>query len=130
MQSLIASSRPGPRLRAAVGGVNLPAADPASLDLVTREPIFHRNRQIGSRRAMSCHCAAIGHEDTMPEVIINGPEGRIAGRYLPAQESNAPIALMLHPDRKSVVEGKSVPVRVDLGGRRIHKKKNNIKTAL
>src|SRR3546814_12592339 len=27
-------------------------------------------------------------------------------------------------DRKSVVEGKSVSVRVDLGGRRIHKKKN------
>src|SRR3546814_11534535 len=97
MQSLIASSRPGPRLRAAVGGVNLPAADPASLDLVTREPIFHRNRQIGSRRAMSCHCAAIGHEDTMPEVIINGTEGRIEGRYLHAPESNAPIAHMLHP---------------------------------
>src|SRR3546814_18225064 len=29
-------------------------------------------------------------------------------------------------DRKSVVEGKSVSVRVDLGGRRIIKKKNNI----
>src|SRR3546814_19850387 len=28
------------------------------------------------------------------------------------------------PDRKSVVEGKSVSVRVDLGGRRIIKKKN------
>src|SRR3546814_11910487 len=31
-------------------------------------------------------------------------------------------------DRKSVVEGKSVPVRVDLGGRRIIKKKKTIKT--
>src|SRR3546814_12216030 len=30
-------------------------------------------------------------------------------------------------DRKSVVEGKSVSVRVDLGGRRIIKKKNNNK---
>src|SRR3546814_15563988 len=29
-------------------------------------------------------------------------------------------------DRKSVVSGKSVSVRVDLGGRRIIKKKNNI----
>src|SRR3546814_16085641 len=29
-------------------------------------------------------------------------------------------------DRKSVVEGKSVSVRVDLGGRRIHNKKNKI----
>src|SRR3546814_17702745 len=32
-----------------------------------------------------------------------------------------------HPDRKSVVEGKSVSVRVDLGGRRIIKKKNKNK---
>src|SRR3546814_16351003 len=31
------------------------------------------------------------------------------------------------PDRKSVVEGKSVSVRVDLGGRRIIKKKNRLK---
>src|SRR3546814_11560364 len=31
-------------------------------------------------------------------------------------------------DRKSVVQGKSVSVRVDLGGRRIIKKKNTIKT--
>src|SRR3546814_20968285 len=30
------------------------------------------------------------------------------------------------PDRKSVVEGKSVSVRVDLGGRRIIKKKHKI----
>ena len=33
----------------------------------------------------------------MPEVIINGPEGRIEGRYTPARTPNAPIALMLHP---------------------------------
>ncbi len=33
----------------------------------------------------------------MPEVTINGPEGRIEGRYLHAPEPNAPIALMLHP---------------------------------
>src|SRR3546814_17000569 len=32
------------------------------------------------------------------------------------------------PDRKSVVEGKSVSVRVDLGGRRIIKKKKKRKT--
>src|SRR3546814_13768569 len=32
-----------------------------------------------------------------------------------------------HVDRKSVVEGKSVSVRVDLGGRRIIKKKKNKK---
>ena len=33
----------------------------------------------------------------MPEVIINGPEGRIEGRYHHAAERNAPLALLLHP---------------------------------
>jgi uncharacterized protein len=34
---------------------------------------------------------------SMPEVIINGPEGRIEGRYQHSREPNAPIALLLHP---------------------------------
>jgi len=33
----------------------------------------------------------------MPEVIINGPEGRLECKYQAAREANAPIALMLHP---------------------------------
>ena len=33
----------------------------------------------------------------MPEVIMNGPEGRLEGRYQPGTTPNAPIALMLHP---------------------------------
>ncbi len=33
----------------------------------------------------------------MPEVIINGPEGRLEGRYTQGKEPNAPIALFLHP---------------------------------
>jgi alpha/beta superfamily hydrolase len=33
----------------------------------------------------------------MPEVIINGPEGRLEGRYHHSKEANAPIALLLHP---------------------------------
>ncbi|HVI91286.1 MAG TPA: alpha/beta hydrolase [Dongiaceae bacterium] len=33
----------------------------------------------------------------MPEVIMNGPEGRLEGRYQPGNTPNAPIALMLHP---------------------------------
>ena len=33
----------------------------------------------------------------MPEVIINGPEGRLEGRYHPAKDPNAPLALLLHP---------------------------------
>jgi len=34
----------------------------------------------------------------MPEVIFNGPEGRIEGRYHHARAANAPIALVLHPN--------------------------------
>jgi len=33
----------------------------------------------------------------MPEVIINGPEGRLEGRYHHSKDQNAPIALLLHP---------------------------------
>ena len=33
----------------------------------------------------------------MPEVIINGPEGRLEGRYQHSKQGNAPIALLLHP---------------------------------
>ena len=33
----------------------------------------------------------------MPEVIFNGPAGRIEGRYQPSREKNGPIALVLHP---------------------------------
>ena len=33
----------------------------------------------------------------MPEVIFNGPEGRIEGRYHHSKRHNAPIALLLHP---------------------------------
>jgi uncharacterized protein len=33
----------------------------------------------------------------MPEIIMNGPEGRLEGRYQQATSPNSPIALMLHP---------------------------------
>jgi alpha/beta superfamily hydrolase len=33
----------------------------------------------------------------MPEVIFTGPAGRIEGRYHPARQKNAPIAIVLHP---------------------------------
>ena len=33
----------------------------------------------------------------MPEVIFNGPDGRLEGRYHHAKTLNAPIALLLHP---------------------------------
>ncbi len=34
----------------------------------------------------------------MAEVFFNGPAGRIEGRYAQSNDSNAPIALVLHPD--------------------------------
>ena len=33
----------------------------------------------------------------MPEVIFTGPAGRLEGRYHPAKQKNAPIAMVLHP---------------------------------
>ncbi len=33
----------------------------------------------------------------MPEVIFNGPEGRLEGRYHHSKISNAPVAILLHP---------------------------------
>ena len=33
----------------------------------------------------------------MPEVIFNGPEGRLEGRYQQGKDPNAPIAIVLHP---------------------------------
>lgn len=33
----------------------------------------------------------------MPDVIFNGPDGRLEGRYQEGPQANAPIALILHP---------------------------------
>ncbi|WP_298369380.1 alpha/beta hydrolase [Azospirillum sp.] len=33
----------------------------------------------------------------MPEVLINGPAGRLEGRYTHGKQPNAPVALLLHP---------------------------------
>src|SRR3546814_1399507 len=59
------------------------------------------------------------------EPIVTGPSAAevfaTPAGALPPGASATPVAA---GDRKSVVEGKSVSVRVDLGGRRIIKKKN------
>src|SRR3546814_17338548 len=54
--------------------------------------------------------------------------GREPGRA-PSGRADAPGSTGQRPDRKSVVEGKSVSVRVDLGGRRIHKKNKHINSS-
>ena len=33
----------------------------------------------------------------MPEVIFNGPDGRLEGRYHKSKQADAPIAIVLHP---------------------------------
>lgn len=33
----------------------------------------------------------------MPEILFNGSAGRLEGRYTPAQNPNAPIAVIMHP---------------------------------
>ena len=33
----------------------------------------------------------------MPEVFFNGPAGRLEGRFHPAKQRGAPIAIVLHP---------------------------------
>ncbi len=33
----------------------------------------------------------------MPEVFVNGPEGRLEGRYKQGDRPDAPVALVLHP---------------------------------
>jgi len=33
----------------------------------------------------------------MPDITFNGPAGRIEGKYFPAPQPNAPIALVMHP---------------------------------
>ena len=33
----------------------------------------------------------------MPEIMINGAEGRLEGRYVPGKDARAPAALLLHP---------------------------------
>jgi hypothetical protein len=36
-------------------------------------------------------------QGSMPEVIFNGPEGRLEGRYHPAKKRGSAIAIILHP---------------------------------
>src|SRR3546814_17435327 len=71
-------------------------------------------------------CADVGDQDARR----GAPRARRDRRPCAGQLSRAdgPQPRRLVQDRKSVVEGKSVSVRVDLGGRRIIKKKTKTNT--
>src|SRR3546814_17059760 len=77
----------------------------------------------GDVRPARPHGAGVGHG------TAGLPESRSAGtrhqpvRPRPAAHRHVEDGGAEAGDRKSVVSGKSVSVRVDLGGRRIHKKK-------
>src|SRR3546814_20145891 len=62
---------------------------------------------------------------SMTRVLMTFPADAVLAGTInqPLPARTAPVAWR-HLDRKSVVYGKSVPERVDLGGRRIIKKKN------
>src|SRR3546814_12358016 len=70
------------------------------------------------RRLWPSEFSHIGPRDRVGEGACSQP--RAEGVGSPARYTSA---LRRLPDRKSVVSGKSVSVRVDLGGRRIIKKK-------
>ena len=57
-----------------------------------------RSRRARRTQPQRRHIPADGLKDhLMPEVIFTGPAGRLEGRYHPAKQKNAPIAMVLHP---------------------------------
>src|SRR3546814_18349308 len=83
------------------------SSDGCSSDLIHR---LHR------RLAEGTHLQSRHH-------LRTGPGIRLAA-------GDCPVSPVRHQDRKSVVSGKSVSVRVYLGGRRILKKKNTTQTSI
>src|SRR3546814_14830919 len=82
-------------------------------------PIYALWRPRRGRMKWRFHRACGGTEMRTSTVWLSRPSrGAIALATM--------LAFGAAQDRKSVVEGKSVSVRVDLGGRRIITKKNNI----
>src|SRR3546814_19525269 len=96
------------------------SSDVCSSDLIAAQPRQLRRRPQGQgqplvvRLLLDEHPAAL---DEGAEVHLLLPELQLAGFDLREVEQ------IVDEDRKSVVSGKGVSVRVDLGGRRILKKK-------
>src|SRR3546814_11329733 len=98
-----------------------PTAKRAAVDLPeTRVPAA--NAQVSRRRLLDQLSAA----PRARLIVVQGPAGygkTVLLRQYCEQRAAAGDKVAWVRDRKSVVEGKSVSVRVDLGGRRIIKKK-------
>src|SRR3546814_18897805 len=94
------------------------SSDVCSSDLRTR----HFLRHYGTRGHRSAHPARRALSAQRLSMVTDRPAALHHHRgYLGDADSGV-------GDRKSVVEGKSVSVRVDLGGRRIIKKKKTLNT--
>src|SRR3546814_19179746 len=98
------------------------------------ERVLHRLERCGRRPLRIEQRFALLPGETVRETVMVGVEGDA----LPQGEETLPVRLQrpeCRPtvgrieDQKSVVKGKSVSVRVDLGGRRIIKKKTENTTA-
>lgn len=73
----------------------------------TRAPqVEGQNRSIAVIQVLGRAIAQVKHDahapesdkgNDMPEVIFQGPEGRLEGRYHPQKAKDAPIAIVLHP---------------------------------
>src|SRR3546814_15100591 len=85
-------------------------------------PLWERCWDSSSQASNDHDCTAL-RGDQMPRVTNKVSDEQIAG--LAAAQGLSGRALVVAVDRKSVVSGKSVSVRVDLGGRRIIKTTNN-----
>src|SRR3546814_20931752 len=79
--------------------------------------------------SLACRCQ---DQTIIPTARLCPEMGNPGTIYVRASERAPPVIDIrkADEDRKSVVEGKSVAVRVDLGGRRIIKTKNNTRKAI
>src|SRR3546814_18133301 len=78
-----------------------------------------------SSRRRHTRCALVtGVQTCALPISCDRKRSRMPGTKLRAPSAARSAPRGSHGDRKSVVSGKSVSVRVDLGGRRISKKKN------
>src|SRR3546814_21191520 len=84
--------------------------------------VAHASRQVLCAAAIAAAVQAVA-DDVGPRPLL--PDRPLLPRRGSARRPPAGIhAARRRKDRKSVVSGKSVSVRVDIGGRRIIKKKN------
>src|SRR3546814_11324576 len=97
------------------------SSDVCSSDLLA-QPVLGGGRGRAAHRDRDADALHPGRARARLERGEIGTHGEAARRIVRLIEGAYPFE---HPelDRKSVVEGKSVSVRVDLGGRRIYKKK-------